>query len=72
MILNVIRLSPQLRQEHRRVLLRYLTDELTFSHDDWVVLVEAVTFAIDSIALTALGYDQWKQRVLQIQSTRGE
>jgi hypothetical protein len=42
MILNAIKLNPQLHQEHQRVLLRYLRDERTLSHHDWAMLSEAV------------------------------
>jgi hypothetical protein len=41
-VLNTIRLSPQLHREHHRVLLRYLKDERDLSYTNWVVLAEIV------------------------------
>jgi hypothetical protein len=37
-----------------------------------LILPGASVFLIDSLALTALGYDQWKQRVLMLQLAGGE
>ena len=46
-----VRLNPQLRQEHHRVLLHYLVDELTLSSSDWSMLVEAVGLLDNSVAV---------------------
>lgn len=52
MSFDSINLNPQLRPEHQRILLRYLIDELTLSHHDWVTLVEAVDVLSESIVMT--------------------
>ncbi|MGH9832365.1 MAG: hypothetical protein ACREBD_33775, partial [Blastocatellia bacterium] len=41
-------MNSQLHQEHQRVLLRYLRDERTLSHQDWVTLSEAVDVLSES------------------------
>lgn len=51
MEINEVRLNPQLRQEHHRVLLHYLVDELTLSSSDWSTLVEAVGLLDDSVTV---------------------
>jgi hypothetical protein len=53
MILNAIKLNPQLHQEHQRVLLRYLRDERTLSHHDWAMLSEAVDALMETARLGA-------------------
>ncbi len=57
MILNAIKLNPQLHQEHQRALLRYLRDERTLSHHDWATLSDAVNALSDSV-VTADGDEQ--------------
>lgn len=51
MAINEVRLNPQLRQEHHRVLLHYLVDELTLSSSDWSTLLEAVGLLDDSVTV---------------------
>ena len=57
MTLNAIRLNPQLHQEHHRALLRYLTDESTLSHKEWVTLIEAVD-VLDASVVVVDGQEQ--------------
>lgn len=50
-------LHPHFGQEHNRVLLRYLADERTLSHGDWVTLAEGIK-ALGGSTVVADGAEQ--------------
>ncbi len=66
MVLNAIKLNPQLHQEHQRALLRYLRDERTLSHHDWATLSDAVNALSDSV----VGVDGEEQTFRQFYNER--
>ena len=70
MTVTNVQLNPRLSSAHHRVLLRYLVDELALSHHEWVTLADAVDALGESLA--ALGYDQWKDCVLSLQTKTTE
>lgn len=51
MVIGEISISPKLQSAHQRVLLRYLRDDLSLTHHDWVELTEAVDALSASVVM---------------------